>query len=598
VLLAPVLSPSTKPDGALRYGSPLGAFPRLGGVRFSLYATKATACAVRLFGPSGEVLETLPLVAQDDGVFAADVAGAGVGTLYKFVLDGQELPDPYARWLPEGVHGPAAVVESPPARQSLWVARQLHTHVIYELHVGTFTNEGTYAAATKRLPYLAELGVTTVELMPIAAFAGARGWGYDGVALFAPHPTYGTPTELRLFVDEAHRLGLSVILDTVYNHFGPSGNYLGAYAPEYFTKETQNAWGDAPNFSNPFLRRLVIDNALYWLNDFHFDGLRLDALHAIVDRSERHILRELKDEVKRAHPHALLFGEDERNEPALIDEQGLDALWADDFHHVVRVTLTGESDGYYAAYRPGVDGIAEVINARWLYNGQVFPVTGKPRGKPATHLPPQHFVYCIQNHDQIGNRAHGDRLNHVIPPEAYAAVSTLLLFLPMTPLLFQGQEWAASTPFQFFTDHEAQLGQLITEGRRREFQSFDAMTNGTVPVPDPQALATFERSKLRWEELVEDAHQSVHFLYRRLLQLRREDPVLRQATAVTAQAVGPLLEVMRRSDDGMRVLLVNFSAQPVSLGSFTGGSLLLATCDVPETPTALPGFGAVIFGRG
>ncbi|HEY0707223.1 MAG TPA: malto-oligosyltrehalose trehalohydrolase [Polyangia bacterium] len=577
----------------------LGASLRPDGVHFALHATNAKACAVRLFDPQGVVLETVPLQSRGEGLFAADVTSAQVGTLYKFVLDDRELPDPYARWLPQGVHGPAVVVDTHPAFQSLRVGRPLKNHVIYELHVGTFTSEGTYAAAMKRLPYLAELGVTTIELMPIAAFDGAHGWGYDGVALFAPHAPYGTPAELREFVEAAHRFGLSVLLDVIYNHFGPSGNYLSAYAPDYFTKEIQNAWGDAPNFANPFVRQLVIDNALYWLNEFHFDGLRLDATHVIADSSPRHILRELAAEVKKAHPHAVLFAEDERNDTVLIDEYGLDGLWADDFHHVVRVTLTGETDGYYAAYPRGTAAIAETINAGWFFRGQIYPTTGKPRGTEAGHLEPQRFVYCIQNHDQIGNRAQGDRLTDIISPEAYAAVSTLLLFLPMTPLLFQGQEWAATTPFQFFTDHDPQLGKLISEGRRREFQHFESIAKATVPVPDPQAPSTFERSKLRWEELVEDRHQGVHFLYRRLLRLRREDPVLDGSSEVKARAVGPVLEVVRRSEAGTRVLLVNFSAEVASVSSCaTGGSVVLATCDVTEAMTELPGYGAVILSQG
>ncbi|HEY0713659.1 MAG TPA: malto-oligosyltrehalose trehalohydrolase [Polyangia bacterium] len=595
--MASLSTPAETSGSTLQTTPPLGATVRPRGVHFALRTTKASACAVRLFDAAGAAIETIPLVAQEDGLFSATVAQASVGTLYKFVLDGDEFPDPYARWLPAGVHGPAEVVDVQAETEVLRVARPLDEHVIYELHVGTFTSEGTYAAATKRLPYLAELGVTTIELMPLAAYDGARGWGYDGVALFAPHPAYGTPAALRSFVDEAHRLGLSVLLDVVYNHFGPSGNYLSAYAPDYFTKEIQNAWGDAPNFTNPFLRRLVIDNALYWLSEFHFDGLRLDAVHAIVDPSPRHILSELTGEVKRAHPHAQLFGEDERNEPALVDEHGLDAIWADDFHHVVRVTLTGETDGYYAAYPRGAACIAETINNGWYFQGQVYKLTNKPRGKPATHLSPARFVYCIQNHDQIGNRAEGDRLNHVITPEAYAAASVLLLFLPTTPLLFQGQEWAASTPFQFFTDHNPQLGKLISEGRRREFQAFEAIANGTAPIPDPQAPSTFERSKLRWEELVEDAHQRVHFLYRRLLQLRREDPVLRQTTITSARALGPVLEVIRRGDAGTRALLVNLSDRAAPLGGTAQGALVLATCDVLESPTELPAYGAVLLSR-
>ena len=319
-------------------------------------------------------------------------------------------------------------------------SRALSEHVIYELHIGTFTHEGTYAAAADRLADLVDLGVTAIEVMPLSSFAGQRGWGYDGVAHFAPHAPYGTPEDLRMFIQRAHQLKLAVILDVVYNHFGPAGNYLSSYSPLYFSSKVKNGWGDAPNFEHPVVRRFVLDNALYWLGEFGFDGLRLDAAHAIVDLSPRHILRELADEVARLEPRRLLVAEDDRNDPALVTELGLDAIWADDFHHVVRVTMTGERDGYYGAYQPGVSAIAETIMNGWLYRGQIYPTRNEARGKPADVLPAHAFVYCIQNHDQIGNRAMGDRLTSVASLDAYCAASTLLMFLPMTPMLFQGQD--------------------------------------------------------------------------------------------------------------------------------------------------------------
>jgi len=510
----------------------LGADALSGKTRFALYTTTARRCAVQLYASPGVRGERRPLDPAGEGIFAVEVPGAGHGTLYNFVLDDRELPDPYARFLPVGVHGPAMVYESRHTwRHGAGVSRPLREQVIYELHVGTFTPEGTYQAAGERLGELAALGVTTLELMPVAAFAGRRGWGYDGVAINAPFAGYGTPDDLRAFVDEAHRHGLAVLLDVVYNHFGPAGNYLSAYSPEYFTSAFRNAWGDAPAFAHPVLRRQVLDSALGWLTDFRFDGLRLDAIHAIADPSPRHILRELADEVARLVPAKLLIAEDERNDPADVTELGLDAVWADDFHHQVRVTLTREHDGYYAAYHPGTAELARALRQGWLYEGQVYPPSGHPRGRPAGSLPAEAFVYCLQNHDQVGNRAHGDRLSHAVDPDAYRAASTLLLFAPMTPLLFMGQEWAASSPFQFFTDHEPDLGAKIVEGRREEFKRFQAFTDPAVRarIPEPQAEETFARSRLRWEERQQGEHGRVLALYHALLALRREDPVLRQA---------------------------------------------------------------------
>jgi maltooligosyltrehalose trehalohydrolase len=438
--------------------------------------------------------------------------------------------------------------------------------------------------------------------MPVAAFAGQRGWGYDGVALYAPFAPYGTPDDLRALVDEAHGHGLAVVLDAVYNHFGPAGNYLSAYSPDYFTSTFRNAWGDAPNFAHPVMRKMVIDNALGWLSDFRFDGLRLDAIHALLDPSPRHLLRELADQVAALRPRKLLIAEDERNDPASIDQLRLDGLWADDFHHQVRVTLTHESDGYYAAYRPGTADLARAIRDGWLYQGQVYPPSGHPRGKPAGHLPAEAFFYCLQNHDQVGNRALGDRLSHAVDPEAYRAVSTLLLFLPMTPILFMGQEWAASSPFQFFTDHEPDLGAKIVEGRRLEFARFLAFSDPLVraQIPDPQAESTFLRSRLRWEERQQGEHARVLALYQALLALRRTDPVLRAAgrTALEASADGDLLVVRRWHRADQRLLLVNLGPEPLPAGKPPPGRPLLFRSDGGAGPLAddLPPFTAVILG--
>ncbi len=547
----------------------LGAHVRDGATHFAAYATSAARCELRLFGG---VERTVPMVGNGRGVFTCVVPGIGHGARYKFVLDGQEFPDPYARFLPDGVHGPAQVIESQYAFRHARPTRGLPAQVIYELHVGAFTPEGTYCAAQDRLAYLASLGVTTLELMPLSSFPGTRGWGYDGVAHFAPHATYGTPDELRAFVDAAHGLGLQVLIDVVYNHFGPAGNYLGAYSAEYFTREVQTPWGEAPRVGAWPMRDYVLDNARYWLREFQFDGLRLDATHTIVDTSETHVLRALSDATRAETPHLLLMAEDERNDPTLVEQWGCDAIWADDFHHQVRVTLTRERDGYFADYTPGAAGIARCIERGWLYEGQLVARKGEARGAPADALAPECFVYCIQNHDQVGNRALGTRLNHDVSLDAYALASALLLFLPMTPLLFMGQEWGASSPFQFFTDHDAELGALVTEGRRREFAHFAAFADPARrdAIPDPQARQTFERSKLRWDERTEIPHEVVLTLYRSLLALRRDDEILRapQARAgLEARAFGDVLAVRRWNDSETRsrLLLANVGAMPAAL---------------------------------
>jgi maltooligosyltrehalose trehalohydrolase len=580
----------------------LGALPGPDGTRFSLFATTAQTCEVRLFDDAGRPIGAHPMTNQGNGLFEATVPGVGHGSRYKFALDGREFPDPYARFLPDGVHGPAMVYEPRHQwRHGEGIRRSLRDLSIYELHVGTFTEAGTYAGARERLPDLVELGITAIEIMPVAAFAGSRGWGYDGVALYAPFAPYGTPDDLRALVDEAHRLGLTVLLDVVYNHFGPAGNYLAAYSPLYFTNEIRNAWGDAPNFGHPAMRQLVLENARMWLRDFRFDGLRLDAVHAIVDPSPHHILHELSDEARKIAPHKLLIAEDERNDPADVNDLGLHGIWADDFHHQVRVTLTAERDGYYGAYQPGAAGIAEAIRQGWLYRGQPYPVHGRPRGRDAGDLPAEAFVYCIQNHDQIGNRALGDRLNASVPLPAYLAASTLLLFLPMTPLLFQGQEWASGSPFQFFTDHDQELGPLVSKGRREEFRHFRAFSDpaALAQIPDPQALETFTRSRLLWEERTQGDHARVLDLYQRLLRLRREDPVLANAgrEGLDARAEGQVLLVRRWSTSGERLLVVNFAEGSAPLPeSAQGRPLLLSTIDAGELRDSLPGFAAFVLG--
>ncbi|HVV81569.1 MAG TPA: malto-oligosyltrehalose trehalohydrolase [Kofleriaceae bacterium] len=577
----------------------LGAHVHDAGTTFRLWSPPHARCAVRLYDDAGGHRD-VAMDPQDGGYHQATAGGVGHGARYRFVLDGDEVNDPYARFLPEGVDAPAMVCEARHRWQHAPVHRPLAEQVLYELHVGTFTGEGTYAAAAARLPDLVDLGVTTVELLPVAAFGGRHGWGYDGVAHYAPHAAYGTPDELRALVDAAHGLGLAVLLDVVYNHFGPAGNVLRRYSPAYFTRDFQNAWGEAPDYRVPEMRAYAVDNVGYWLDAFRLDGLRFDAVHAIADPSERHVVRDLVARARACGRPVTLIAEDERNDPSLVTDVGFDAVWADDLHHAVHVTLTGEQDGYYAGYAPGVATIARTIERGWLYEGQWSPTLEAPRGAPADALPARAFVYCLQNHDQVGNRALGDRLSALVSADAYAAATALLLFLPMTLLLFQGEEWAASTPFAYFTDHDAELGRLVSEGRRREFARFAAFADDAARarIPDPQAAATFAGSKLRWDERARAPHARVLALHRELLRLRARDPVLRDGDrrGLAATTDGDLLVVTRRSAAGVRVLYLNAGASARPVPWAPNDRVLLATA--PGAAAELPAWSAVLVATG
>jgi maltooligosyltrehalose trehalohydrolase len=564
----------------------IGAWPEPGGARFRVWAPAASAVEVLLL-KDGSPEQIYPLQPERDGYFAAYILGAGAGTTYRYRLDGGEIyPDPASRFQPEGVHGPSQVVD--PAAfgwtDAGWAGVALADLVIYELHVGTATPEGSFDGLIDRLDQIAQLGVTAIELMPVADFPGARNWGYDGVALFAPARAYGGPEGLRRLVDAAHARGLAVILDVVYNHLGPDGNYLRAFSPHYFTDRHHTAWGDALNVDGPSsrsVRDFFIANALHWVHEHHLDGLRLDATHAIIDDSLTHLIAELAATVRASLPadrHFLLIAENEQHDPAIVlpagvaaqplnDDPapvrawGLDGIWADDFHHQVHVALTGERDGYYADYTGRMADLAATIRQGWFFQGQESTYLGRAWGRPADHVAPAHFVYCIQNHDQVGNRALGERLSHDVGLDAYRAASALLLLGPHTPLLWMGQEWAASTPFLYFTDHSAELGRLVTEGRRREFAAFSAFSGAFVP--DPQDESTFMRSKLRWAERADEPHRSTLSLYRDLLALRRTHPALRDrsgASFIVIAADEHELVLRRGAPDSDQILLI------VSLG--------------------------------
>jgi maltooligosyltrehalose trehalohydrolase len=571
----------------------LGANVVPGGTRFAVWAPKAGRVDVRIEAGGGPTDHRLA-PEDDDGLFAGVVPDVGTGARYRFRLDGGEAyPDPWSRFQPEGVHGPSEVVD-PSAfdwNDAAWPGLTTDGLVVYELHVGTYTPEGTFAALAGQLPELKRLGVTAIELMPVADFPGRWNWGYDGVALFAPSRAYGRPDDLRRLVDAAHREGLGVILDVVYNHLGPDGNYLGVYSDDYFTGRHATPWGDAVNYDGPNSRRvrdLVLANARSWVEEYHVDGLRLDATHAIVDDSPRHLLAALSGELRAAAPKPIvLIAEDERNDVRLVrpvaeDGFGLDAVWADDFHHELRVALTGQRDSYFSSYEGTTVGLARSIEQGFLYQGQTQPHTGKPRGTRVTAEPASAFVFCIENHDQVGNRAFGERLEHLVDPASYAVASTLLLLAPETPMLWMGQEFAASSPFLYFTDHNPELGKLVTEGRRREFAGFTAFLDpdARARIPDPQAEATFRDSKLDLSE--RERHAGVYRLYQDLLALRRDDPVLQTGDRGRLQAVGlgsRSIAVHRWRGDDHRLLLANLGdATDVDLrqGGFGGETSSLA----------------------
>jgi maltooligosyltrehalose trehalohydrolase len=483
-----------------------------------------------------------PLSREACGYWSAAFDDARPGTLYRYRLDGRDdqvFPDPASRYQPQGVHGPSQVVDATtfPWTDREWRVPRLDSIVFYELHVGTFTPEGTFRGAIERLPCLMDLGVTAIELMPVADFSGMRNWGYDGVALFAPARAYGTPDDLRALVDAAHRHGLAVFFDVVYNHLGPDGAYANAFSPHYFTDRHKSPWGKGVNLDGPHsadVRRFFIENALHWVREYHVDGLRLDATHELQDDGPTHFLAELTATVRdRTGVPVLFVAEDHRNFARMLRAgeggYGIDGVWADDFHHHARVHTTQERDGYYADFTGEAADLATTLRQGWFFTGQDSTYLGESRGTDPGGLSPKQFVVCIQNHDQIGNRADGARLNHQVDEATFRALSTLLLVAPQTPLLFMGQEWAASTPFLYFTDHHDELGRKITEGRREEFRSFAAFADEArhAVVPDPQAPETFERSRLRWEEMSREPHARVRRLYQRLLRARAASPAMR-----------------------------------------------------------------------
>ncbi len=481
---------------------------------------------------------TLAMSPADQGWWELSDDVAGAGTRYGYSLDGGEVrPDPRSASQPGGVLGLSEVINQAAHSWSDggWQGMRLDGAVIYELHTGTFSPQGTFDGIIEHLPHLVALGVDAIELMPVAEFSGDRGWGYDGVDLFAPHHSYGGPAALKRLVDACHSAGLGVVLDVVYNHLGPVGNFLPEFGP-YFSDHHHTDWGAGFNFDGPAsdeVRRFVLDNALMWIRDYHVDGLRLDAVHAIADETPLHILAQLAtevealgDELRRA---TFVIAESDLNDPRFVRSRdaggyGFEAAWSDDWHHAMHATLTGERTGYYEDFG-SMEILAKALRQAWVYDGEWSAHRQKIRGGSTAGLPPEAFVIAVQNHDQVGNRAAGDRLAALVDEGALKAAATLLLTAPFTPMLFQGEEWAASSPFQYFTDHsDPDLGKAVSEGRRREFARFGWNPNR---VPDPQDPRTFDRSKLVWGELDEPFHRRMLEWYRELIRLRRRRPAPR-----------------------------------------------------------------------
>jgi maltooligosyltrehalose trehalohydrolase len=508
-----------------------------GSVRFQLWAPAASRVEICLEGDHKAT--RLPLKQADEGWFELTTDAGKPGTHYHFrINDTLNVPDPASRFQPRDVHGPSEIIDPGEFnwQDGAWRGRPWAEAVIYELHVGAFTPAGTFASIFEWLDYLVDLGITAIELMPVADFPGRRNWGYDGVFPFAPDNTYGRPEALKALVQSAHERGLMVLLDVVYNHFGPEGNYLKSYAPQFFTARHCTPWGDGINFDGPesrVVRDFFIDNALYWLTEYHFDGLRLDAVNAIMDDSAPHILTELADTVRNAagpdrHVHLILENEHnqarrlERNQ--LCQPQTYTAQWNDDIHHALHVLTTGECDGYYSDYaeRP-LAQLGRCLVSGFSYQGEPSRRrNGQVRGESSIDLPPAAFVTFLQNHDQIGNRAFGERITKLADHRAVRAAAAILLLAPSPPLLFMGEEFGAGTPFLFFCDFEKDLAAAVTAGRRNEFAHFSAFNDATVRerIPDPNAVETFEASLIQWDTVDQPHHRRWLNFYRQLLSLR------------------------------------------------------------------------------
>ena len=580
---------------------PFGASVRAASTLFRLWAPSARSVALRIETPGSP--RDLPMPAAGAGWHALETDAAGPGALYSFVIDGElAVPDPASRFQPRGVHGPSEVID--PARHEWrdagWRGRPWHETVLYELHVGAFSEEGTYAGVEAKLDRLADLGVTAIELMPLAEAPGTRNWGYDGVLPFAPEQCYGRPEDLKRLVEAAHARGLMVFLDVVYNHFGPEGNYLHRYAADFFTDRHRTPWGAAIDFEGErgrVVRDFFVHNALYWLEEYHFDGLRLDAVHAIRDDSRPDFLAALAAAVHDATPPGrhvhLVLENDDNAADRLGGARGYTAQWNDDFHHALHVLLTRETGGYYADYADApARHLGRTLAEGFAYQGDASRHRGgRPRGQASGHLPPTAFVAFLQNHDQVGNRAFGERIGALAPPAALRAAASVLLLSPMPPLLFMGEEWNAPSPFPFFCDFGSELAEAVREGRRREFAQFPEFADPRARerIPDPLSPATFAAAKLDWTKLAARAHADMLAHYRALLAIRRREIVPRLAGLRSGRArwqihPGDVVDVTWTLGDGaaLRAILSLAPAEASGFEIAPRGRLLFATApDVP-----------------
>jgi maltooligosyltrehalose trehalohydrolase len=529
-----------------------------GSVRFRVWAPRPETISLRVAGRKPISLDRV-----EEDLYEALVPGVAPGTLYAYKIDGKERPDPVSRWQPKGVHGPSAVVDPAfPWTDRAWRGIELKDAVLYELHVGTFSPEGTFEGASRRLQHLKSLGATVISLMPVIEFPGKRNWGYDGVHAYAPHSAYGGPRGLKAFVDAAHRLGLAVCVDVVYNHMGPEGNYLREFGP-YFSGRYHTPWGDALNYDDrgcDRVRRYFIENALYWITEFRADALRLDAIHGIYDMSTEHVLAELgaavREQARRLGRPALVISESDLNDPKVVRPPirggwGHDAQWSDDFHHAAHVLLTGEKTGYYADYGR-LEHLADAVERGFSLDGRHSDYRGRCHGAPALGIPAEKFVVNLQNHDQIGNRARGERLTTLASADALRAAAALLLLGPNVPMLFMGEEYGETRPFLYFISHlDPALVEAVRKGRQRDFKSFDWRGG----IPDPQAPSTFTRSRLDWSMMLRDRGRRTLSYYKELLRLRRKHPALSAGGRTSIRRGGGWL-LLDRSAAGERFALV------------------------------------------
>ncbi|HJT36611.1 MAG TPA: malto-oligosyltrehalose trehalohydrolase [Pirellulales bacterium] len=578
--------PGIEPTADIARRLPVGAEVQTGGgVHFRIWAPLRRKVEVVLVprgdqpaAPSDQpaaLLQHYDLSREPGGYFSGMIAAARTGTLYHYRLDDEPrlYPDPASRFQPDGPAGPSQVVD--PSQyawhDAAWLGSELHGQIIYELHIGTFTPAGTWSAAAAELAELTRLGITLLEVMPVADFPGRFGWGYDGVDLFAPTRLYGTPDDFRSFVDRAHQLGLGVLLDVVYNHFGPTDNYLGEFSRDYFSTRHHTDWGEAINFDGEnaaAVREFFIANAGYWIDEYHLDGLRLDAVHAIVDDSPDHILAPITRRVRQAAGRraTIVIAENEFQQPRLIEPierggYGLDAVWSDDFHHAARVAMTGHNEYYYGDYQGTPQELISATRWGFLFQGQWNERQQKHRGGSAWALRGEQFVHFLQNHDQVANSGHGLRAHQLTSPGRHRALTALLLLGPGTPLLFQGQEFSASAPFLFFADHNVEIAKLVREGRQESLRNFRSLAGPDAAqyFADPCDVRTFEACRLDFSERTR--HAEAYRLHRDLIALRRDDPVFasQRADRVFGAVLAAEAFVLRffGDDSGDRLLLIN-----------------------------------------